>query len=58
MADITMCEGINCEQRETCYRYIAKESPYRQSYFIDSPMKDGECEMFWDTREIKAHPNG
>jgi hypothetical protein len=54
MADITMCEGINCEQRETCYRYIAKESPYRQAYFIDSPMKDGECEMFWDTREIKS----
>jgi hypothetical protein len=55
MADITMCEGINCEQRETCYRYIAKESPYRQAYFEKTPvLKDGECEMFWDVREIKS----
>ena len=58
MADITMCKGINCNKTNTCYRYLAKANPYRQSYFSDSPMKDGDCEMFWDTREIKSHPKG
>ena len=55
MADITMCEGINCTQTNTCYRYLAKANPYRQSYFEKTPvLKDGECEMFWDIREIKS----
>ena len=59
MADITKCEGINCNQTNTCYRYIAKANPYSQSYFEKTPvLKDGQCEMFWDTREIKTHPNG
>jgi hypothetical protein len=40
MADITMCKGINCEQRGTCYRYIATANPYAQSYFSETPMKD------------------
>lgn len=55
MADITMCKGVNCEQRGTCYRYLANANPYAQSYFSETPQaKDGECEMFWDTREIKS----
>lgn len=54
MADITKCEGINCDKRLTCYRFIANENPYRQPYFAEMPLKDGECEMFWDAREIKS----
>jgi hypothetical protein len=41
-----MCKGINCEQRGTCYRYIATANPYAQSYFSDSPMKDGKCDEY------------
>ena len=48
MADITMCEGINCEQRGTCYRYTATANPYAQSYFSETPIKNGECDMYWN----------
>ena len=42
-----MCKGINCNQTYTCYRYLAKANPYRQSYFSDSPMtKDGKCNEY------------
>jgi len=34
MADITMCEGKGCESKNTCYRFTAKPSKFRQSYFI------------------------
>ena len=44
--DITMCQGTNCPHKETCYRYTAKPSEY-QSYFIDPPVKDGKCDMYW-----------
>ena len=44
--DITMCVGTDCPHKETCYRYTAKPSDY-QSYFIDPPVKDGKCEMYW-----------
>ena len=44
--DITMCPGTNCPHKETCYRYTAKPSEY-QSYFIEAPVKDGKCDMYW-----------
>jgi hypothetical protein len=44
--DITMCQGTNCPEKETCYRYTAKPSEY-QSYFIEPPIKDDKCEMYW-----------
>ena len=47
MADITMCLGTNCPQKETCYRFTAKRNEYRQSYFIEPPFKEGKCEMYW-----------
>jgi hypothetical protein len=47
MADITMCLGTNCPQKETCYRFTAKPNEYRQSYFIEPPFKEGKCEMYW-----------
>lgn len=34
MADITKCKGINCPVKDSCYRYTAKDSEYRQSYFV------------------------
>lgn len=47
MPDITMCSGEGCPLKESCYRYTAKPSEYWQSYFIDPPIKDGECEYYW-----------
>ena len=47
MADITMCKGTNCPQKETCYRFTAKPNEYRQAYFSEPPIKEGKCEMYW-----------
>lgn len=48
MADITMCDGINCPLRETCYRFKAKPDKYGQSYFVKVPVdNDGKCEFYW-----------
>jgi hypothetical protein len=46
MPDITMCPGTNCPQKEKCHRFTAKPSEY-QSYFIETPIKDGKCDMYW-----------
>ena len=43
-----MCEGKDCPIKETCYRYKATPSEFRQSYFIEAPYKDGECEYYWE----------
>lgn len=47
MPDITMCSGEGCPAKDLCYRYTAKPNQYRQSYFIDPPYKDDECDHFW-----------
>ena len=45
--DITMCPGTGCPQKEKCYRFTAKPSEYMQSYFMEPPIKDGKCDMYW-----------
>lgn len=47
MSDITKCKGTDCPVNEHCYRYTAKANEFRQSYFVEPPIKDGKCEMFW-----------
>lgn len=39
MSDITMCEGTGCPFRDSCYRFTAEANPYRQSYFMEVPLK-------------------
>ena len=52
MADITMCTDSKCPKRNTCYRFKAKPSEFRQSYFADSPKKeDGSCDHYWETEK-------
>lgn len=51
MPDITMCSGEECALKESCYRFTAKASEY-QSYFIDPPIKDGECRYYWEDEQI------
>jgi hypothetical protein len=45
MPDITKCKGEGCEAKFTCYRFTAKPS-MRQSYFMESPIRDGGCEYY------------
>ena len=50
MADITMCSGKDCPLKESCYRFTATPSEFRQSYFFQPPVIKGEeisCEMYW-----------
>jgi hypothetical protein len=44
--DITKCKGEDCPIKESCKRFTAKES-LMQSYFIESPIEDGKCKMYW-----------
>ncbi len=46
MSDITKCRGVNCRIKDQCKRYTAKESVW-QSYFMESPIKDNKCDMYW-----------
>lgn len=52
MADITMCLGTDCPHKETCYRFTAKPSEYRQAYFMEAPIKEGKCEYYWGENQI------
>ena len=50
--DGTMCKGVGCDLKKMCYRHTTKPSKYRQSYFMESPIKDGNCDYFWgETQE-------
>lgn len=63
MADITKCNGIDCPLKESCYRFTSIESKY-QSYFMQTPLKDGECDMYlvkqneYTMKQIKDIING
>jgi hypothetical protein len=47
MTDITKCTGEGCPLKDTCYRFTATTGMY-QSFFFESPIKDGKCEYHWD----------
>ena len=44
--DIPMCRGRDCPLIDSCYRYTVDVSKY-QSYFTESPFKNGRCELYW-----------
>lgn len=51
MADICKCDGKGCDKREFCYRFTAMADKYRQSYFVDAPIKkDGTCDEYWEMK--------
>jgi hypothetical protein len=52
MPDLTMCEGADCPLRETCYRYKATESEFRQSYFSDLlyNKEEEKCDYYFPTK--------
>jgi len=45
--DITMCSGKNCPLKDLCYRFTAPKSEFMQSFFLEPPIKDGKCDMYW-----------
>jgi hypothetical protein len=47
MSDKTLCKGNNCPMKEQCKRYTSTPNLLYQSYFTESPIKDGKCDMFW-----------
>ena len=64
MPDIAMCTGVrngnqSCPRCGSCYRYTAKPTSFRQSYFATPPFKDdGECDYYWpnDTAAQERKP--
>ena len=54
MPDITMCNGKGCDLALTCYRYTATPSKYMQSYFVESPIENNECEYYWQDSKERA----
>jgi len=47
MADVTMCNDTLCPRAMECYRFIADVHPIRQSFFVNSPLKeDKTCDEF------------
>ena len=54
MSDITMCSGIGCDLKNDCYRFTATRG-FWQSWFSVVPIKDGNCEMFWDNKAEESY---
>lgn len=51
---MSMCGGIECPLKETCYRHKAVASTNMQSY-IDSPYnaEEKKCDFYWPTKILK-----
>lgn len=41
-----MCQDKECPQKNKCYRYSAIPSENLQSYFIETPRKENECDQY------------
>lgn len=55
MADITMCKGTTCPVKESCYRFTAPINDWRQSFFIEVPIKeDKTCDEYWKDERHKT----
>jgi hypothetical protein len=53
MPDVAMCKGQDCPRALNCYRFTAKPSEFRQSYFVKAPIKaDGTCDYMYPNMEI------
>jgi hypothetical protein len=60
MPDISMCKGINCNIKDNCYRFKAKASEFRQSWFFNSPnIDENNCDYYSEvTNPIHKFNNG
>lgn len=53
MPDITMCDGVDCKAKEMCVRFMSTPGK-RQSWFIEVPGKDKECEYYVPVKKVKT----
>jgi len=54
MVDISMCTGRGCNDKNTCFRYLAFPDEYQSYIMIDTRDMDREkCEMYWRCRNAK-----
>ncbi len=51
MPDISLCLNKSCLKKETCYRYKAKPSEFRQVYAAFTYDEDGNCEDYWEMKD-------
>ena len=58
MPDISMCDYEGCPAKDSCYRFTATPSEYRQAYFSEPPIKDGKCEYYWEDKQINKLKDG
>lgn len=56
MADITMCEDIECLVKFKCYRHTAPWNEHRQAVYSQSPREGDECESYWDNEGRTLDP--
>ena len=54
MNDITKCEGINCPDRDTCYRFLAKPDRLQSYSAFYEIRKDDSCEYYWEDKNGKS----
>ena len=51
MPDIAKCQGQDCPDRDSCYRYTAPDSDYQDYGMFDALLVPGvECEAWWPLR--------
>ena len=60
MPDISLCKGINCNIKDNCYRFKAKPSEFRQTWFCKSPnINPLNCDYYWEIiKPIHKFNNG
>ena len=46
MPDITLCKDDKCHLKNKCYLFMAIPNQQNQSYFLQTPRKDYECDYF------------
>lgn len=49
-----MCTGEGCYLKLLCHRFTANKSGW-QSYFSEVPMKNSECEMYWNNESEQIY---
>lgn len=55
MPDISMCSGKDCPLKESCYRFKAVPSEYRQSWLVTPPYnpETKTCDHYWEEDDPK-----
>jgi hypothetical protein len=46
MSDISKCSGEGCLLKKKCWRFL--DPPDEWQSWILPPVKNGECDMFWE----------